>query len=140
MKYEVDLDLVEALGKEIVSFQSFTWKPGMLCISPAHTDGSTGYILRICDEDTARRLQGRTDLYPVLTDPATLGVLEHDILAESGFFIHPLFGFVDDMVEWPEAFELIVPTFLYRNHSYPVKENRIEAIVEGLRIINDYGV
>lgn len=140
MKYEVDLDLVEALGREIVPLESFTWKSGMLYISPSYGPGTTGYVHRISDEETARRLEGRTDLYPVLTDPATLGILEHDILAESGFFIHPLFGFVDNMVEWPEAFELIVP-FRYKEiNTYPVKENRIEAIVEGLRIINEYGI
>ena len=112
----------------------------MLYISPSYGPGTTGYVHRISDEDTARRLEGRTDLYPVLTDPATLGILEHDTLAESGMFIHPLFGFVDDAVEWPEAFELIVPFRYKKINTYPVKENRIEAIVEGLRIINEYGV
>jgi hypothetical protein len=140
MKYEVDLDLVEALGREIITFQSFVWKPGMLYISPSYGSGTTGYIQRISDQDVARRLEGRTDVYPVLTDPATLGILEHDTLAESGMFIHPLFGFVDDAVEWPEAFELIVPFRYKKINTYPVKENRIEAIVEGLRIINEYGV
>lgn len=140
MKYEVDLNEVDRMGRECSKMECFEWLPGMLYIHPAYHDGSTGYMQRIGDADTARKLKGNSFIFPVLTDPATLGAIEHGILAESGMFIHPLFGFVDDMVEWPEAFELIVP-YRYREvRTYPVKENRIEAILEGLKIINEYGV
>ena len=65
---------LEALGRRAVACPRWRWMPGMVAVVPSLHDGATGHTMRL----TESQVKGkglRPDLYPILTDPATLGCL-----------------------------------------------------------------
>jgi hypothetical protein len=132
-----DLNRLDQLGAEVVKFSSFEWLPGMLYVKVPEHNGATGYVNRVCDDVQAALLNKRKDVFPIINDPATIGVIENRLLAEEGIFIFPLFLGESEM-EWPACYELLVPDRFEALETQLLHDTKFEAITEGLRIINDY--
>ena len=134
---ETDLFDLDEMGKEVVNYSCFEWLPGMLYVKVPEHNGATGYINRVCDDPQAGLLNKRKDVFPVLNDPATIGVIENRILAEKGIFLFPLFSSADEFFQWPTHYELLTPESYGITHN-PILKTKFEAITEGLRLINEH--
>ena len=64
---------LEILGRQAVGCPAWRWMPGMVAVVPSAHNGATGHTMRLNESQIKGKL--RPDLYPDLTDPATLGCL-----------------------------------------------------------------